>query len=91
MKYFDANRNTNPITDIVSVAATSEVSEGCDSERKAEDGWERLTNLTSWRGIEAGCLEGTKVLKNNCKKVGKNGVEIPALEPVVLNRWKGDE
>lgn len=59
MKYFDANRNTNPITDIVSVAALSSDEtdkDGCDATRKAEDGWERLTELTSWRGVGEGCL-----------------------------------
>lgn len=59
MRYFDENRNKNPITDIVSVAAlTADEMEqdGCDAGRKAEDGWERVTELTSWRGVMDGCL-----------------------------------
>lgn len=59
MKYFDSNRNSNPITDIVTVAATAADENdkaGCDAGRKSEDGWERLVDLASWRGIDAGCL-----------------------------------
>lgn len=64
---------------------------GCDAEHEADEGWEEVGVLNSWRGSSTGCLYHDKVLSGSCATLDRNGDTIEALEAFELNRWRGDK